>query len=116
MGIDIPARSESWFIQYPQIVGRWRSLSDCLGVSRQGSFSFRSHGTVLKETQKPPPPSGIPGPFSLADQTTTETALSETGFRDIAIERMNVIFTYDSPEEYTRFHQAIFTPAHALIA
>ena len=29
---------------------------------------------------------------------------------------MNVIFTYDSPEEYTRFHQAILAPAHALIA
>jgi ubiquinone/menaquinone biosynthesis C-methylase UbiE len=72
--------------------------------------------TVLKETQKPPPPSGIPGPFSLADQTITETASSETGFKDIAIERLNVIFTYDSPEEYTHFHQAILAPAHALLA
>jgi ubiquinone/menaquinone biosynthesis C-methylase UbiE len=72
--------------------------------------------TVLRETQKPPPPSGIPGPFSLADQTITETALFETGFKDIAIERTNVIFTYSSPEEYTRFHQAILAPAHALLA
>jgi ubiquinone/menaquinone biosynthesis C-methylase UbiE len=72
--------------------------------------------TVLKETQKPPPPSGIPGPFSLADQRITETALSETGFKDIAVERMNVIFTYSSPEEYTHFHQAILAPAHVLLA
>jgi len=72
--------------------------------------------TVLKETQKPPPPSGIPGPFSLADQSITETALSNTGFKEIAVERTNVIFTYSSPEEYTRFHQAILAPAHALLA
>src|SRR5919106_666094 len=78
--------------------------------------------TVLSETQKQPPPSGnpgpfsIPGPFSLADQRITETALSETGFKDIAVERMNVIFTYSSPEEYTHFHQAILAPAHALLA
>jgi ubiquinone/menaquinone biosynthesis C-methylase UbiE len=72
--------------------------------------------TVLKETQKLPPPSGIPGPFSLADQRITETSLSETGFRDIAVERVNVIFTYSLPEEYTHFHQAILAPAHALLA
>jgi ubiquinone/menaquinone biosynthesis C-methylase UbiE len=72
--------------------------------------------TVLKETQKPPPPSGIPGPFSLADQRITETTLSETGFKDIAVQRMNVIFTYNSAEEYTHFHQAILAPAHALLA
>jgi ubiquinone/menaquinone biosynthesis C-methylase UbiE len=72
--------------------------------------------TVLRETQKSSPPSGIPGPFSLADQSITETALSETGFKDIAVERMNVIFTYSSPEEYTHFHQAILAPAHALLA
>ena len=73
-------------------------------------------GTVLRETQKPPPPSGIPGPFSLADQKITEAALSETGFKDIAVERKNVIFTYSSPEDYTHFHQAILAPAHALLA
>ena len=72
--------------------------------------------TVLKETQKLPPPSGIPGPFSLADQRITETTLSETGFKDIAVQRMNVIFTYNSAEEYTHFHQAILAPAHALLA
>lgn len=72
--------------------------------------------TVLKETRKSPPPSGIPGPFSLADQSIIEAALSEIGFKDIAIERMNVIFTYSSPEDYTHFHQAILAPAHALLA
>ena len=72
--------------------------------------------TVLRETQKPSPPSDIPGPFSLADQRVTETVLSETGFKNIAVERMNVIFTYSSPEEYTHFHQAILAPAHAMLA
>lgn len=72
--------------------------------------------TVLRETQKQPSPSGLPGPFSLADPKITEIALSETGFKDISVERMNVIFTYGEPEEYTQFHQAILAPAHALLA
>jgi ubiquinone/menaquinone biosynthesis C-methylase UbiE len=72
--------------------------------------------TVLKETQKPPPPTNIPGPFSLADQRITETALLETGFKDIAVERVNVTFVYNDPEEYTHFHQGILAPAHALLA
>jgi hypothetical protein len=72
---------------------------------------------VSKETHKPPPPSGIPGPFSLADQNVLlSDALLESGFKDVAIERMNVTFTFDSPEEYTRFHQAIAAPVHATLA
>jgi ubiquinone/menaquinone biosynthesis C-methylase UbiE len=72
--------------------------------------------TVLRETQKQPPTSGTPGPFSLADKSITETAMSETGFKDIVVERMNVIFTYGAPEEYTHFHKAILAPAHGLLA
>ncbi|MFY9964455.1 MAG: methyltransferase domain-containing protein [Nitrososphaeraceae archaeon] len=72
--------------------------------------------TVVKETHKPLPPSGTPGPFKLADQNIVTSALLECGFKDIAFERINVIFTFSSAEEYTQFNQAIAAPINAMLA
>jgi ubiquinone/menaquinone biosynthesis C-methylase UbiE len=79
-------------------------------------FLSVSMKTVVKETGKPMPPSGTPGPFKLADQSIITDALSKCGFKDIAVERINVIFTFSSPEEYTQFNQAIAAPINAMLA
>ena len=79
-------------------------------------FLSVSMNTVVKETGKPMPPSGTPGPFKLADQSIITDALSECGFKDIAVERINVIFTFSSAEEYTQFNQAIAAPINAMLA
>jgi enediyne biosynthesis protein CalE5 len=79
-------------------------------------FLSVSMKTVVKETGKPMPPSGTPGPFKLADQSIITDALSKCGFKDIVVERINVIFTFSSPEEYTQFNQAIAAPINAMLA
>ena len=79
-------------------------------------FLSVSMNTVVKETGKPMPPSGTPGPFKLADQGIITDALSKCGFKDIVVERINVIFTFSSPEEYTQFNQAIAAPINAMLA
>jgi ubiquinone/menaquinone biosynthesis C-methylase UbiE len=79
-------------------------------------FLSVSMNTVVKETRKLMPPSGTPGPFKLADQSIITNVLSECGFKDIAIERINVIFTFSSAEEYTQFNQAIAAPINAMLA
>jgi ubiquinone/menaquinone biosynthesis C-methylase UbiE len=79
-------------------------------------FLSVSMNTVVKETGKPMPPSGTPGPFKLADQGIITGALSECGFKDIVVERFNVIFTFSSAEEYTQFNQAIAAPINAMLA
>jgi enediyne biosynthesis protein CalE5 len=79
-------------------------------------FLSVSMNTVVKETGKPMPPSGTPGPFNLADQSIITDALSECGFKDIVVERINVIFTFGSAEEYTQFNQAIAAPINAMLA
>lgn len=75
-----------------------------------------SMNTVVKETSKPMPLSGTPGLFKLADQKIITSTLSECGFKDVAVERINVIFTFSSAEEYTRFNQAIAAPINAMLA
>src|SRR5262245_4818660 len=79
-------------------------------------FLSVSMNTVVKKTGKPMPPSGTPGPFKLADQSIITDALSKCGFKDIVVERINVIFTFSSPEEYTQFNQAIAAPINAMLA
>ena len=79
-------------------------------------FLSVSMKTVVKETGKPMPPSGTPGPFKLADQSIITDALSKCGFKDTVVERINVIFTFGSPEEYTQFNQAIAAPINAMLA
>lgn len=66
-------------------------------------FIFVPMNTVLKETNSPPPPSGTPGPFSLSDQNSLKNFFVSSGFIDPAIERMNVVFEFDSSDEFTTF-------------
>ena len=73
--------------------------------------------TVSKETNKAlPSGKGISGPFSLTDDHVLKGALLECGFKDVATESMIVTCSFDSPQEYTRVHQAISAPVHVMLA
>jgi hypothetical protein len=75
-----------------------------LGFSRQGSFPFRTHELLkLKQTNSPPSPPEAPGPFRLSDENTLKNFYLTSGFKDPAIERMNVTFNFDSPDYFTAF-------------
>ena len=58
---------------------------------------------VIKETNSPPPPPGTPGPFSMSDQNSLKNSYLTSGFKNPIIERMNVSFEFDSPDDYTTF-------------
>ena len=72
--------------------------------------------TVRQQLQAPPPPPGVPGPFSLADVPVFEQALSKAGFTGIRSERLTVTFEWTSAEAYTEFQQAISAPIKTLLA
>lgn len=73
-------------------------------------------GTARQELQAPPPPPGIPGPFSLADMTVLEQALEQAGFTQIHSEPLLLTFEWASAEDYTRFQQDIAAPIIAMVA
>jgi ubiquinone/menaquinone biosynthesis C-methylase UbiE len=56
---------------------------------------------VLKETNSPPP--RTLGPFSMSDQNNLNKLHEESGFIDIAIESVNVVSNFDSPDDFTTF-------------
>ena len=43
---------------------------------------------ILKETRASPPPNGAPGPFSLSDESLLRNYFINTGFKDVAIDRI----------------------------
>jgi ubiquinone/menaquinone biosynthesis C-methylase UbiE len=71
---------------------------------------------VREQLQLPPPPPGIPGPFSLADVDAFKNSLLESGFGDIHHENIDATFEYDSAEDYVRFIQDIAAPVNMMLA
>jgi ubiquinone/menaquinone biosynthesis C-methylase UbiE len=72
--------------------------------------------TVRKQINAPAPPPGAPGPFALADVEALKRSFSQAGFKDIRIETLQTTFSFDSPESYTRMHQQVTAPIHAMLA
>jgi ubiquinone/menaquinone biosynthesis C-methylase UbiE len=72
--------------------------------------------TVMKETNSPQPPPGTPGPFSLSDENNLKDSFITSGFTDITIERINVVFNFDSAEDYSSFVHGTAAPVRAMLA
>jgi ubiquinone/menaquinone biosynthesis C-methylase UbiE len=72
--------------------------------------------TALKETNSPPPSINTPGPFSLSDENLLNDAFIKSGFEDIAIERLDMIFDFDSAEEYTNFVRETVAPIQTILS
>jgi hypothetical protein len=57
-----------------------------------------------------------PGPFNLSDEYILKDSFIKSGFTDITIERINVVFHFDSAEDYTSFVHGIAAPVRAILA
>ncbi len=72
--------------------------------------------TVMKETHTSPPLQGSPGPFSLSDESMLRNYFVNTGFKDVAIERMNVTFDFGSSEAYASFVHETAGPLQEMLS
>jgi SAM-dependent methyltransferase len=72
--------------------------------------------TVMKETNSPEPPPGTPGPFSLCDEGILKDSFIKSRFTDIITDRINVVFNFDSAEDYTTFVHGHAAPIRAILA
>ncbi|MGD9533073.1 MAG: class I SAM-dependent methyltransferase [Candidatus Nitrosocosmicus sp.] len=71
---------------------------------------------LLKETNSPPPPSNMPSPFSLSNEALLRDRFTSTGFKDITIERLDMIFNFNSPEEFTNFVCETASPVQVMLS
>jgi SAM-dependent methyltransferase len=71
---------------------------------------------LLKETNSPPPPPNAPGPFSLSDENLLREYFNSSGFKDVAIERQDMIFNFKSAEEFTNFVCETASPVQVILS
>jgi hypothetical protein len=71
---------------------------------------------IMKETNSKPPPPGTPGPFSLSDENSLRNSFVISGFKDLTVERMGVIFDFNSPDDYTSWVSETAGPLLKMLA
>jgi SAM-dependent methyltransferase len=71
--------------------------------------------TVRKLAGLPPAPPGALDPLRLADTSILTEALAAAGFRNVKVERRDVIFEFDTPDAFTQFRRDVAAPFRALL-
>jgi ubiquinone/menaquinone biosynthesis C-methylase UbiE len=70
---------------------------------------------VRKLANLPPPQPGALEPLRLADTSILTSALEQSGFKDVTIERMPVTFEFDSAEDFTRMREDVASAFRGLL-
>jgi enediyne biosynthesis protein CalE5 len=71
--------------------------------------------TAMQRLDVPPPPPGTPGPLSRPTREAIGGLLEGGGFSDVEVEEIEVVFEYESAEEFTAFVKEIAPPVTAMI-
>jgi ubiquinone/menaquinone biosynthesis C-methylase UbiE len=88
---------------YSSLVNGGRFAAAVWASPEKDSLFTSTMNTVMKETRTSPPPAGVPGPFSLSDESLLRNYFVNSGFKDVTIERIDVTFDFGSSKEYASF-------------
>jgi SAM-dependent methyltransferase len=81
-----------------------------------GSVQFAAPVPLIRaELQLPPPPTGVPGPFALADADQLAGLVEAAGFTEVASGTVTAIYRPGSPELATRWLREVAPPITALV-
>src|SRR5260221_9627624 len=86
------------------------------GPAQKVPFVSMPMTVAMRELQVPPPPPGMPGPFSLADTDRVAQVLTQAGCTQVYTEPMTLTLERTSIEEYVRFLQEVLVQINALLA
>lgn len=84
------------------------------GPPQQVQFSL-AVPVILEELQLPPPPTGRPGIFALADADALSRLVTEAGFGEVATGTLEVIYEADSARDWTQLIRDISPPITNLV-
>jgi SAM-dependent methyltransferase len=71
--------------------------------------------TAMERLKVPPPPPGTPGPLSRPTPDAIRGLLEGGGFSDVEVEEMDVVFEWESPEDFTTYLEEIAPPITAML-
>jgi len=101
---------------YRSLVNGGRFTAAVWASPEKDSLFTSTMNTVMKETRTSSPPAGVPGPFSLSDESLLRNYFVNTGFKDVTIERMIVTFDFESSKEYASFVYETAGPLHEMLS
>lgn len=84
------------------------------GAELNGFFSVPV-GIIRRRAALPSPLPGQPGPFSLGDPDVLAQRLTDAGFKDVHVERVNAPVRLDSALECLQFEQESFGALHQML-
>jgi SAM-dependent methyltransferase len=85
------------------------------GTPDQVPFLSIPMRTTMARFDVPPPAPGTPGPLSRPTPDALGGLLEQGGFSDVEVEQSEVVFEFDSPEQFTAYVRAIAAPIRAMI-
>jgi len=71
---------------------------------------------IRRRAQLPPPLPGQPGPFSLGKAEVLQKALTDAGFKQVKVEKINAPVRLDSALECLQFEQESFGALHQMLS
>ncbi len=93
--------------------GRFATLTYSTAASN-GFFSLPV--SIIRDRAKlPPPATGQPGPFSLADPAVLERELTRAGFHDVVVEVVDAPVRLPSAADCVRFERESFGALHQML-
>jgi SAM-dependent methyltransferase len=79
-------------------------------------FIARPMRTILGRLELPPPPPGTPGPLSRPTPEAIGGLLEGGGFSDVKTEELELVFPFESPEEFATYTHDIVAPLRKLVS
>jgi len=86
------------------------------GAADLNQFFSVPVGIIRRRAALPAPLPGQPGPFSLGDPDVLAKTLTEAGFKDVRIERVNAPVRLKSAFECLQFEQESFGALHEMLS
>jgi SAM-dependent methyltransferase len=93
-----------------------RLVATVWGEERANPWLASAFRALMEEIGAPEPEEGTPGPFALGDADRLRGVLSDAGFEDADVERVELTEPHDSPESWWSAVETSAGPVVALLA
>ncbi|HYF99105.1 MAG TPA: methyltransferase domain-containing protein [Candidatus Saccharimonadales bacterium] len=112
----LPSVKDGLLNIYESLVNDGRFAAAVWASPEKVPFISLPFNILMKETNIPPPPPNAPGPFSLSDEKLLKEYFNNSGFKDVTIERHDMIFNFKTAEEFTNFVCETASPVQVMLS
>jgi SAM-dependent methyltransferase len=114
--IYFPDQQKALRGMYNKLVEGGRMAAMVYSRAEHNGFFSLPVSIIRRRAALPPPLAGQPGPFSLGQPEVLEKALTDAGFRDVQIAKVDAPIRVTSASECLQFEQESFGALHQMLA